>query len=491
MNRVLITIAIMVMCISLSAEVPHLISYQGILKDSTGEVVEDNVHALKFSIYNDSTEGLLLWESEGFVPLQITNGLFQHVLGSTNPIPDSISNFSNLWLGVAIGLEPELPRTQIVSVPFAISAQYADTCDYAINYGGSSISKWTPNDSVLSTNNNWGIAKGNASNMFYGDSAFTMINFGISCTTGTNGNNYRYSTISGGIRNIASQEGSTVGGGVNNSAIGGAYGTVSGGIENVAESYSAVGGGFHNIANSSQSTIGGGWENTASGTASTIGGGNLNSVNGYMSTIGGGHQNMNEGDYSVVSGGFADTINTGSDYSYLFGIGSKLTEDSTFMVDMPHVRFGDETTGYEFPSEDGSNGQMMATDGNGNINWTDQSTGLIPIGAVTSWLKNFPNVPPLSDNFVECNGQVLDDSSSIFNGQTIPNLNGENRFLRGNSASGGIGGSENHQHTTNIPGTGAGSTGGQITVGSSGSFASSDASNLPFYYEVVWIIRIK
>ena len=132
MRRIIMIIGIAVILFSISnAEVPHLISYQGILKDSTGEVVEDNVYALKFSIYNDSTEGLLLWESEGYVPLQITNGLFQHVLGSTNPIPDSISSFSSLWLGVAIGLESELPRTQIVSVPFSISAQYADTADYA------------------------------------------------------------------------------------------------------------------------------------------------------------------------------------------------------------------------------------------------------------------------------------------------------------------------------------------------------------------------
>ena len=31
------------------------------------------------------------------------------------------------------------------------------------------------------------------------------------------------------------------------------------------------------------------------------------------------------------------------------------------MVDMPHIRFGDETTGYEFPTSDGTAGQVMTT----------------------------------------------------------------------------------------------------------------------------------
>jgi hypothetical protein len=55
--------------------------------------------------------------------------------------------------------------------------------------------------------------------------------------------------------------------------------------------------------------------------------------------------------------------------SYLFGVGSKLTADSTFMVDMPHIRFGDETYGYEFPSSDGEYGQVMVTDGHGQLSW--------------------------------------------------------------------------------------------------------------------------
>ncbi|MGB3341487.1 MAG: tail fiber domain-containing protein, partial [bacterium] len=89
------------------------------------------------------------------------------------------------------------------------------------------------------------------------------------------------------------------------------------------------------------------------------------------SFIGGGRYNYIDGKYSAIVGGFADTIAAGADYSYLFGIDSKLTEDSTFMVDMPHIRFGNETSGYEFPVTDGSADQILVTDGSGLLSWND------------------------------------------------------------------------------------------------------------------------
>lgn len=112
---------------------------------------------------------------------------------------------------------------------------------------------------------------------------------------------------------------------------------------------------------------------------------------------------------------------------------------------------------------------------------------MVPIGAIIPWAKNLVGVPPLSDNFVECNGQILDDLESPLHGQTIPNLNGENRFLRGNSVSGATAGSETHSHSI---GTSASAhyDGGDVK-GHPGS--TSSASSLPPYYGVVWIMRVK
>ncbi|GAH18087.1 unnamed protein product, partial [marine sediment metagenome] len=75
----------------------------------------------------------------------------------------------------------------------------------------------------------------------------------------------------------------------------------------------------------------------------------------------------------------------------------------------------------------------------------------VPVGTVLPWLKSYTNTPALPDEFVECNGQVLDDGDSVYDGQTIPDLNGGNRFLRGAATSGTTGGAATiniaHAHT--------------------------------------------
>jgi hypothetical protein len=103
-----------------------------------------------------------------------------------------------------------------------------------------------------------------------------------------------------------------------------------------------------------------------------------------------------------------------------------------------------------------------------------------PVGAVIAWLKSYPNTPALPHGWVECNGQTLNDPDSVYNGQTIPNLNGQNRFLRGATTSGSTGGSETHSHG----GTKRGS--GYSTVA-----ANTTQNHLPPYMNVVWIMRVK
>jgi collagen type II alpha len=128
----------------------------------------------------------------------------------------------------------------------------------------------------------------------------------------------RYSTISGGYRNIATGTYSTVSGGDRN--IAGFASTVSGGIlncasgggsyigggtsNNVSSPYSVIGGGFGNTASGYYSIVGGGYDNTASGYYySTVVGGFGNTASGYLSIVGGGLNNCATGYASTVSGG--------------------------------------------------------------------------------------------------------------------------------------------------------------------------------------------
>lgn len=112
--------------------------------------------------------------------------------------------------------------------------------------------------------------------------------------------------------------------------------------------------------------------------------------------------------------------------------------------------------------------------------------------------------PFLSDAWAECDGTVLSDSDSPYNGATLPDMNSTQGFARGNISSGGTGGGDNTTltvanlaaHTHGLVGdSGAGS--GIKKTGGGGSFATNSTgsgtsfTNLPVYYEIVWIIRVK
>ena len=115
-----------------------------------------------------------------------------------------------------------------------------------------------------------------------------------------------------------------------------------------------------------------------------------------------------------------------------------------------------------------------------------RSIGDVPVGGIVSWAKSLSGVPNLTEGWVECDGAVLVDALSSLNGQTIPDLNGDNRFLRGESTSGGTGGSESHSHTI-MDAAGQSGTGSQDL----GSGTTGATSTLPTYYEVVWIMRVR
>src|SRR5947209_13481366 len=49
------------------------------------------------------------------------------------------------------------------------------------------------------------------------------------------------------------------------------------------------------------------------------------------------------------------------------------------------------------------------------------AVGVVPVGAIVAWHKSYTHTPALPAQFVECNGQTLSDSASVYNGQVLPN----------------------------------------------------------------------
>ena len=99
-----------------------------------------------------------------------------------------------------------------------------------------------------------------------------------------------------------------------------------------------------------------------------------------------------------------------------------------------------------------------------NANFQMILDSLMPIGAIIPWHKNAKTGLTLSDRWVECNGQTI--SSGPLAGVTVPNLNGEERFLRGSTESGVkqeaalpshqhqvVLGAHQHQFDVSVPGT--------------------------------------
>jgi hypothetical protein len=394
---------------------PRLLNYQGYLTDTLGNPITNPAVSVTFGIWSASSGGTQLWFEDQTV--SVAKGIFSVLLGNLTTLPDSVfSKGTNRWLELTYSGATLSPRTRIVSAAYAISATYSDTAAYArllqgkdtvaldaryVNEGqvnsiftpmvidtavtmakiaragasANQVIKWTGSawqpandmssldnhwaylvsdvaDTTLQMGGRWGLAR--LGNTLYGNADSTHVNFGVACTTGTSGMNYKYCTVAGGNYNIAGVSYSTIGGGLQNTArgnyafVGGGYineaingfAAVVGGYRNTASgAYALVGGGYTDTASGYAATIGGGYDNLASGDYTTLGGGRLNSASGIYATVAGGwtnsavgsyaavvggYRNVASGNLSVAAGGNADTVNAvygfiGSGYGNLAG----------------------------------------------------------------------------------------------------------------------------------------------------------------------------
>lgn len=121
---ILATLTVAVLQSSL-AQIPHTLSYQGILTDTSGAPRPDGAYTFSFRLYDVPLGGSALWgETKS---LQVKNGLFSTILGSITSIPDSVRFDRQFWLGIQVASDPELaPRIQLTSVGSSISAHQAD-----------------------------------------------------------------------------------------------------------------------------------------------------------------------------------------------------------------------------------------------------------------------------------------------------------------------------------------------------------------------------
>ncbi|MBP7963346.1 MAG: hypothetical protein KBG20_15835 [Caldilineaceae bacterium] len=101
------------------------IAYQGRLADSDGIPLTKTLN-MSFRLYSVASGGVALWTEQwtGSNGVQVSDGLFNVMLGSLDPIPQSIiTGNDSLFLGITVDADDEMsPRVQLGSVPFATQA---------------------------------------------------------------------------------------------------------------------------------------------------------------------------------------------------------------------------------------------------------------------------------------------------------------------------------------------------------------------------------
>lgn len=120
----------LLVCSLAYADIPKTINFQGRLTDASGKFVSDGNYSLTFKIYSDSSRGSSKWSETQTVA--VSKGLFNATLGILTPIPDSIFNYVNTWLGIQVGADAEMtPRQRLSSLGYAYRGAKADTSNYS------------------------------------------------------------------------------------------------------------------------------------------------------------------------------------------------------------------------------------------------------------------------------------------------------------------------------------------------------------------------
>lgn len=111
----IIIIAIVIYSVTINAQIPQKINYQGYLEESG--VPMNGTKSLTFTLYDAPAGGEQVWtESKA---ITIINGNFSTLLGEINPI--DLAEAKPYWLGIKIGTAQELlPRKELASAIYSL-----------------------------------------------------------------------------------------------------------------------------------------------------------------------------------------------------------------------------------------------------------------------------------------------------------------------------------------------------------------------------------
>jgi hypothetical protein len=150
MNRGIALLALVVFLAAATAwaDIPQTLSYQGVLKHSSGQIVADGDYGLTLRLYTTPAGPGSIWAETDTV--SVSGGVFSVILGKkvALTLPFDVT----YWLGVSVGADAELtPRVELTSAPYAFRSAVADSL-----LGGAGDGDW-----VISGNNLYSAKSGN------------------------------------------------------------------------------------------------------------------------------------------------------------------------------------------------------------------------------------------------------------------------------------------------------------------------------------------
>ena len=109
---------------------PSKIVVQGFLADSSGVAIDNEAPGVDFDVrlWDAETGGTELF-LENITGVPVSQGTFTLKVGEGVALDPAIFETSPLYFGITVAGEAELPRTEVVSAPFAIRSRGADTAD--------------------------------------------------------------------------------------------------------------------------------------------------------------------------------------------------------------------------------------------------------------------------------------------------------------------------------------------------------------------------
>lgn len=118
---------------SFSVAIPGVISYQGVLKNNSGQPITTPVDVI-FTFWDAETGGAQIGafsDTDSITPS--SNGTFATAIGDEpgNPIPAAIFATDSVWLNISIGGTSLAPRTRMIAVPYAVQSAHASSADSA------------------------------------------------------------------------------------------------------------------------------------------------------------------------------------------------------------------------------------------------------------------------------------------------------------------------------------------------------------------------